>query len=157
METKILVQRCDNRAGSFFKQMLPGDVGFDLEFWSQVGDEFYDIEPLTFASLHTGLKIKVGENSWGMVRPRSSTFVKRRLFVQEGTIDSGYTGDLFIFVFNPNKHVVRVKNGDRLGQLIPVPKFDNVIVEHVERMPVTQRGHSGFGSTGGFKDGQKLL
>jgi len=155
-KTSILVVRTDIRAGDHFKQHIAGDVGLDLEVWFPKNKpESLVIMPFAFAWLPTGLKIKVDENCWGCIRPRSSTFMKRKLFVMEGTIDSGYTGDLFIVAFNPSLTAVTVTNGDRLAQLIPIPKFSIVDIQFVTELPLTMRGNRGFGSTGfGFRSVQ---
>lgn len=144
--TEFLVQRIDVRAGERFKAHRDGDVGYDLEVWFPEGDGIL-LMPWTFRPLPTGLRVKVGDNAWGCIRPRSSTFMKRGLLVMEGTIDPGYTGDLFVIVFNPTGEAKRVMNGERLAQLIPIPKFQNVGITYVEKMPETERGDRGFGST----------
>ena len=149
-ETEFLVYISDTRAGLQFKTQKEGDCGFDLEAWFPNGNTEIVIMPWQFVDLPTGLCVKVGDNSWGMVRARSSTLFKRRLLVGEGTIDSGYTGPLFVTVYNPTPYAATIKNGDRLAQLIPVPKFKNVKVTYVSKMPETLRGTSGFGSTGGL-------
>lgn len=151
IHTTFLVKQVDARAGSSFKAHLEGDVGYDLEMW--IPDQKYiaiEVDPGCFASLPTGLAVKVGDNAWGCIRPRSSTFLKRKMFVMEGTIDSGYTGPLFVNVFNPTNKKVIIRNGERLAQLIPVPKFYRVSVKTVDELPTTQRGGRGFGSTGGI-------
>jgi len=145
--TSILVLRDDPRAGDAFKAHLEGDVGYDIAMWHPT-DEVVLIQPNSFASLPTGLRVKVGDNAWGMIRPRSSTFYKKNLFVAEGTIDPGYTGPLFITVFNPKPVLHVVRNGERLAQLVPVPKFSYVEIRYVTELPQTARGEKGFGSTG---------
>lgn len=145
--TEILLRVDDPRAGGYFKNNKPGDVGFDLEVWMPDADQVM-LQPFTFLDLPTGLSIKMGDNSWGMIRPRSSTFFKKNLFVGEGTIDPGYTGKLFITVFNPKPMLHVITNGERLAQLIPIRKFDRVDVRRVREFPKTERGDTGFGSTG---------
>lgn len=149
-KSEFLIQKVDPRAGGSFKAHLDGDVGYDLEVWFPDADSF-TLMPFTFVSLPTGIRVKVGDNAWGCIRPRSSTFIKRQLFVMEGTIDPGYTGDLFIIVFNPNPVAKAIHNGERLAQIIPVPKFNTINVHYVDEMPKTERGTRGFGSTGGHK------
>ncbi len=149
-ETEFLVYLADPRTGREFKAQKEGDCGYDLEIWFPNGKEKTILLPFAFQDLPTGLYVKVGDNSWGMVRARSSTLFKRRLLVGEGTIDSGYTGPLFVTVYNPTPYAQEVKNGDRLAQLIPVPKFKSVKITYVSEMPKTQRGTSGFGSSGGL-------
>lgn len=157
MKTKILVQKVDDRAGKLFKQMITGDAGFDLEVWNpETGSLGYFIPSGQFRELATGIKVKVDDNSWGCIRPRSSTFRHRKLFVMEGTIDCGYTGELFIIVFNPTNDDIFITNGERLAQIIPVPMFDKVDLKEVLVMPYTERGEKGFGSTGGINDRKKV-
>ena len=148
-KTELLVLKTDPRAGSALKRHIEGDVGLDLEVWFEDKEEEI-VHAREFAKLPTGLRIKVGDNTWGQIRPRSSTFFKKNLFVMEGTIDSGYTGDLFVIVYNPTEHPITIKNGDRMAQLIPTPKFAYVDIKYVDRLPETKRGIKGFGSTGGL-------
>lgn len=156
-KTTLLFQKVDARSGTNFKQMIAGDAGFDLEVWNPVkGSAGYFIPSGQFRELATGLKVKVGNNSWGCIRPRSSTFRHRKLFVMEGTIDCGYTGELFIIVFNPTNDDIFINNGERLAQIIPVPMFASVNVEEVKEMPITVRGDKGFGSTGGINERNKV-
>lgn len=150
MKTEILLQKIDIRSGSRFKRMKKGDVGFDLEVWSKESDSVF-LKAQSFTNVPTGLRIKVGDNSWGMITSRSSTFIKRKLIVMQGTIDCGYTGDLFVTVYNPNENWVQLHNGESIAQLIPIPMFIDVKVTIVEEMPETERGSTGFGSTGAIK------
>lgn len=144
--TRILLQINDERSGSRFKNHIEGDVGFDLEVWD-TKLSYSVVHPHSFTTLPTGISVKMGNNSWGMIRPRSSAHFKRGLFVMEGTIDSGYTGKLFINVFNPSDRAIVIPNGDSLAQLIPIPKFDGIKIIKVNKLPETERGNKGFGST----------
>lgn len=153
----------------------PGDVGFDLPVIVNASKEEYkpkvqpyksyyiapkgseddpipyvDIPPLGSAELSTGLRVKVPDDSWGNIKSRSSTGWKKRLDVFEGVIDSGYTGPLFVLVFNPNQIPIRVHEGDRLAQLILMPKYPTKMVVRCSSLPTTIRGATGFGSSGGY-------
>lgn len=101
------------------------------------------------AHIYTGIRVKVPDNAWGSIKGRSSTSWKKGLVVHEGVIDSGYVGPLFLLVANPKSEPVRVSDGDRLAQLIIIPKhhFDYII--RTDKLPETDRGSKGFGSTGG--------
>ena len=96
--------------------------------------------------LHTGVYIKLPEGTWGDIRPRSSTFARRQLFVMGGTIDTGFVGQLSIFTWNPTNKEHIVKNGDRLAQLV-IHQKTVVPFLMVDELPDTTRGESGFGST----------
>jgi dUTP pyrophosphatase len=121
-----------------------GDVGYDLKSWVPEGK--MTILPQRIVNIRTGVYIKLPEGYWGDIRPRSSTFAKRSLFVMGGTIDTGYTGEISVFIWNPTLEPHDVENNDRLAQLVIIPRFTPPI-QLVNDLPATVRGDSGFGST----------
>ena len=148
----------------------PGDVGLDLPVrvrgmqgyalpiklskedkykrWINFEEGWVDIPPQAFVSLPAGLRVKIPDDAWGMIKPRSSTGWKRHLLVFEGTIDSGYIGPLACLVFNPMPNSIRVHDGEKLAQLVIVPKYPLAGIRVVEELPSTVRGVTGFGSSG---------
>jgi len=126
-----------------------GDVGYDLKLWLPDGD--MTILPQKMINIRTGVYIKLPDGYWGDIRPRSSTFAKRKLFVMGGTIDEGYTGEISIFIWNPTLEPHVVSNGDRLAQLVITPRVTPNI-DVVNSLPETVRGSTGFGSTGVGKE-----
>ncbi len=129
----------------------PGDVGYDLRAWVEEGDGTFVVNPQKMINIRTGVYVKLPEGHWADIRPRSSTFAKRKLFVMGGTIDEGYTGELSVFIWNPTLEPNPIHNGDRLAQLV----IHSRIVPNIEivgDLPNTARGASGFGSTGVWLD-----
>jgi len=124
----------------------PGDVGYDLKTWVENDGGTFVVNPQKMVNIRTGVYIKLPEGYWGDIRPRSSTFAKRKLFVMGGTIDEGYTGELSIFIWNPTLEPHPIHNGDRLAQLVIHSRVVPPI-EVVGNLPNTVRGTSGFGST----------
>lgn len=130
------------------KYAMPGDCGIDL-YNAQDGPVV--VAPHESVEIPAGIRIKVPEGYCGFIRPRSSTFFKRGLLVIEGIIDSGYTGPLFMHVYNPalngRDFPVVVQPWERVGQLViaAAPQFEIV---QVDELPITIRGAHGFGSTG---------
>lgn len=124
-----------------------GDVGYDLKAWIETDNGEFVVNPQKMVNIRTGVYFKLPTGYWGDIRPRSSTFSKRKLFVMGGTIDEGYTGEISIFIWNPTLEPHAIKNGDRLAQLVLAPRFTPKI-RMVEDLPVTERGGTGFGSTG---------
>ena len=126
----------------------PGDCGLDLY---NASPSPITVLPGRSVEVPAGVSVKIPDGYAGFIRPRSSTFARRGLFIVEGIIDSGYTGPLFTHVWNPalNGHNYPVIIGpwERLSQLIVVPVPALSVVETAE-MPVTVRGATGFGSTG---------
>jgi dUTP pyrophosphatase len=64
-----------------------------------------------------------------------------------GLIDSGYRGEISVLLINHGAERVTFSKGDRIAQLavVPVPVVEWV---EVDTLDGTQRGASGFGSTG---------
>jgi len=145
------------------KHAKPEDVGYDLPvlmderlkiepnmpYYLNWDERWFDIPPQGSAEIPCGLSVKLPNNAWGNIKPRSSTGWKRKLSVIEGVIDSGYVGPLFILVHNSNNHTVRINEFDRLAQFIIIPKYaySSLKIESVDRLPQTERSNTGFGST----------
>jgi len=107
-----------------------------------------EVPPGGYAEIETGVRVKCPDDAWAIITGRSSTAWKRRLIVIQGIIDSGYIGYLRNLVFNPNPVPKRVHEGDRLAQLIVLPKYPISNIIGVDELPSTERGESGFGSSG---------
>lgn len=119
------------------------DAGYDLYTLDDM-----TLEPHSFTDVHTGISIKMPEGVyWARITGRSSTVRTWKLQIQEGVIDSGYTGEMFIGIWNLNDDWVLVPAGTRLAQLI---FHINLHVSWVESdEPLSgERGNNGFGSTG---------
>jgi dUTP pyrophosphatase len=120
----------------------PGDAGVDLTIVKGG-----IIEPHTGRDLPTGLRVELPEGFWGRITGRSSTLRKRGLLINEGIIDQGYRGELFVYCYNPNGSPIPVESGARLAQLILAPIVVPQIVE-VDELAESARGTNGFGSSG---------
>jgi dUTP pyrophosphatase len=144
-----------------------GDVGLDLpvvmderlkidpfmNYYINFKERWFDIPGGGSAEVPCGLSIKTPSDAWANIKSRSSTMWKRKLHISEGVIDSGYIGPLYVLVHNPNAHPIRIHEFDRLAQIIVLPKY-NYGYTHIvgtEKLPSTERGDTGFGSSGGMK------
>jgi dUTP pyrophosphatase len=119
-----------------------GDAGFDL-FISRT----QVIPPRSFADVHTDISAAIPEGLWARIVGRSSTIRKYGLQVQDAVIDQGYRGELFIGVWNMTDNQVVVNEGSRIAQLI----FHLIVApewQEVKRLPKSDRGRKGFGSSG---------
>jgi len=126
------------------KPVKHGDAGYDLKVWL---DEPLQLSGGETINIRTGVFAKMPDGYWGAIRPRSSTFAKKKLLVMGGTIDEGYTGEISIFVWNPMNQKCLIENGDRLAQLLLMQRSTPPIVV-IDSLPITNRGSDGFGSTG---------
>lgn len=130
----------------------PGDAGLDL---CNAGPAL-TLFPGQAVNVPSGVSIKVPDGWVGFVKARSSLFLNRGLFVVENVIDSGYTGPMFMITWNPGVFQpgqdsmpasIKIDAWERIAQLVVVPHKSSQPV-HVQCMPKTARGDTGFGSTG---------
>lgn len=132
-------------AGSLPVYAHPGDAGADL-----VSTDDVVLGPGERATVGTGLKIALPNGYVGFVVPRSGLAMKHGLTIVNapGTVDAGYRGELRVTLLNTDaREPYAIAAGDRIAQLIvmPVPRVRFV---EVERLPGSDRGEGGFGSTG---------
>lgn len=121
-----------------------GDAGWDL-FTS----EECIIDPGETKDVHTGVRIQMPPYLFARITGRSSSLRKRNLLINEGIIDRGYTGELFICVHNLSNQAVHILKGDRIAQILFHLIEDVRWAEVSELKPINgERGDNGFGSTG---------
>jgi len=117
---------------------------------------YLEIPALGWAEVPAALAVKIPDDAWGLLMGRSWSNWRKHLIVRESVIDPGYIGLLGTLVWNPNTSPVRVREfcnktgqGDKLGQLILIPRYNLEKVVLVDELPQTERGDTGFGSSSG--------
>ena len=124
----------------------PGSSGMDLA--ANTNSEII-ISPGEKKLIPTGIAVSIPSNYEIQIRPRSGIAVKNGISVLNtpGTIDSDYRGEIKVILINFGKENFKVKNGDRIAQMVlcPIVKAE---LEEVNERPITIRGDGGFGSTG---------
>lgn len=120
----------------------PGSAGFDLYC---VEDSL--IRPSAHALIPTGIAIQTPFGFYGRVAPRSGLAISKGLNVHAGVIDPDYTGEIRVALINHGASVVEIRKGERIAQLI-LEWYCRCDAEWVPAFATTQRGPSGFGSTG---------
>lgn len=125
----------------------PGDAGLDLTAVTYVTDPTNGT-----INYHTGIAIEVPAGYVGLLFPRSSVY-KTDLILSNcvGVVDSGYRGEL-VFKYKMPKSsyfasLRRFEVGERVGQLLIIP-YPNIEIEEATELSETERGESGFGSSG---------
>ena len=121
-----------------------GSVGMDLQ--ANIRNEIHIFGGATIL-IPTGIYIQLPDGYEAQVRPRSGLALKQQLVATFGTIDSDYIGEIKVIINNVGKGERIIKPGDRIAQLVfaKVEKCEWNLVEELEE---TERGESGFGSTG---------
>ena len=127
-----------------FKGHGDDDAGWDL-FVSRP----CTIMPGETKDVHTDIYIDMPRGLYARITGRSSTLRKHNLLVNEGIIDNGYTGELFICVRNMGDKPFEAKRGMRLAQVLfgEIMKIDWKQEPAINPKP-GERGDNGFGSTG---------
>lgn len=121
---------------------ISNDTGYDL---TTVEDTM--IPANSFADIKTNVAIGPPPGYWCRIVGRSSSLRKHNILVNEGIIDEGYRGELFVGVWNLKGSPTTLRAGTRIAQLIFHPRV-NVDFLEVDQLSESVRGASGFGSTG---------
>lgn len=122
----------------------PGDAGADLRSRIDV------VVPANGRILvPTGVSIALPAGFVGLVHPRSGLAHKQGITVLNapGTVDSGYRGEISVNLFNTSDVDFEIARGDRIAQLV-IQKYEEANFVKVERLPDSERGQAGHGSTG---------
>ena len=136
------------------KLATDGSAGFDIRAYlydEEVKDKVakVSLQPNQELKINTGLSFQLPTGTALLLLPRSSMGIKKNLILKNtvGLLDSDYRGECLIFVKNIGNEVVFIENGERLVQGLIVPYMRPNFIE-VDELDSTERGTSGFGSTG---------
>lgn len=107
------------------------------------------LRPMERRAFPTGLVVAVPPGYEVQVRPRSGLALRHGVTVANapGTVDSDYRGELMVILVNLGNQSYTVKRGERIAQLVLAPVVHGTFTES-EKLPPSQRGSGGFGSTG---------
>lgn len=111
---------------------------------------FIDIPSEWRALIPTGTIMDIPENYSVRIFPRSGLSTKKGLNLINcvGIIDSDYTEEVFIPIYNNSQEKIRIYNEDRIaqGEMVFSPQIE---IQYIQERP-KQKGNreGGFGSTG---------
>ena len=121
-----------------------GSAGMDLQAF--IRNEIH-IPGNSVIKVPTGIYLEIPEGYEAQIRPRSGLSLSQQLVATLGTIDSDYRGEIGIILQNMSKGERIIKPGDRIAQMI-FAKIEKAELELTKEISETDRGSSGFGSTG---------
>ena len=113
-----------------------GDAGWDL-----VSPRAVSIAPGNTVTVFLRVAVTLGADTMGKIEPRSS-MNRDGVFAQPGVVDTGYTGELGVTLFNSSPAACLIKPGQRIAQMVVYP----VVTGDTPALDM-QRGDGGFGST----------
>ena len=143
--TEILIKRLSKNV-TLPRYETEDSSGLDL---SANIDEQIEILPGKSEIIPTGLAVAIPKNFEIQIRPRSGLAAKNQVSVLNtpGTIDADYRGEIKVILINLSDKVFVVEKGLRIAQMVLCPVIKATLKE-VKRLETTERGSSGFGSTG---------
>ena len=100
----------------------------------------------TRALIPLGFALELPPEWEAIIRPRSGNS-KNGIDIAIGTIDSNYRGEVMANVINNSDEDFIINDGDRICQLA-IRQAPTVYFEVVDKLSETNRGDSGFGSSG---------
>ncbi len=111
--------------------------------------ESITIAPSEIVKVPLGFACAIPAGYGGQVRPRSGLSTKHGISLPNapGTVDADYRGEMFIALINLGTEPYTISHGERIAQLVIAPVVRASFYE-VDELDETQRGASGFGSTG---------
>tara|TARA_A100000164_G_scaffold65958_1_gene54651 strand:- start:186 stop:626 length:441 start_codon:yes stop_codon:yes gene_type:complete len=143
--TKILIKKLSKEV-SLPKYETVGSSGMDLAAYI---NSDIKIDPGKTAIIPTGLTLSIPQGFEVQIRPRSGLAAKKKISVLNapGTIDADYRGEIKVILINLGHETFIVEKGLRIAQMVVCPVVQAKLKE-VDDLNETERGTSGFGSTG---------
>lgn len=120
----------------------PADAGLDL-FSRQI----HVIRPKQWRNFKTGVHVEIPAGYYGKLESKSGLMSKSGIICPGGIIDSGYSGEISVTLYNLSDQPYRISIGDKVCQLLILP-CELPEVDVVEEIDSGERGDAGFGSTG---------
>ena len=126
----------------------------DVTFENDIPNVSFTLGPKCRALIPTGMVFSMGTEFSARLHPRSGLAWKNgvTLINAEGVIDSDYTEEVFVPLYNTTNIPFTIKHGDRIAQVEIVQPFRSVShITYTEATPKRDRSSNrsgGFGSTG---------
>ena len=135
---EVFVEGCEP------KKAHPSDACWDL-----FAAEECIIPPGGRAAICNGFRMAIPLGYEAQIRPRSGNALKKGITVLNtpGTIDANYRGNIGTILFNSSMQTITIQKGDKIAQMA-ICKLPEVELEFGKVDTNTDRGTSGFGSTG---------
>lgn len=142
MKIKVMLGKYAKMPTKAFK----ADAGFDL----YSNQAFTTINPHESAAFRTGAHILIPKGYCGLLVAKSGLNVRNGV-TSTGLVDSGYTAEIIVKLYNNSDSAYTVFKGDKISQIVILP-IPEVELEKVETWDgednETERGDNGFGSSG---------
>lgn len=136
---------CDEARAKYLENVREEDHA-DVE--REIFRQRFIINPHDKITVPTGIFIECPPTHWAAIEARSGTSADR-ILVPKGIIDEGYRGELFAVLVNIGDQERIIKHGERYVQLIMHKRVsESIDIEEVDELSDSERGTTGFNSTG---------
>lgn len=136
---------CDLRVDKCI-DLNPANVDFKhMEYSGDCFDRVH-IAPHETIKLPTGWAFQPPEGYMLQILQRSG-LASKGLIPLGGILDEDYTGEVIVIMLNTTDKYLSINNGDRIAQMAIRPYYQGEF-ELVDELDETERGASGFGSSG---------
>ena len=129
----------DLKDNAYAKHM---DAGFDL-----FARERTVVAPGARTAVPTGIAMEIPEGCVGLIWDKSGLSIKHGIKTLGGVIDAGYRGEVLVGLTNLGDREYVFEKGDKVAQII-YQKFEQATLEFVDELTESERGDTGFGSSG---------
>ncbi len=119
-----------------------GDAGFDV-----YARERTVMSPGVQSAIPTGVCIELPTGYVALVWDKSGLAIKNGLKTLGGVIDAEYRGEYMIGMINLSDTEYVFEKGDKVAQVL-IQKVEQATFEVVDELSDTERGTTGFGSSG---------
>jgi dUTP pyrophosphatase len=123
-----------------------GSVGYDIRACIQ---DPVSIEPGGIEILPSGFAVALEEGFAAFIHARSGLGAKHGIALANGVgvIDTDYRGEVCVALQNRSGKTYTVHPGDRIAQMV-ICRCETPEIDLCEDLDATERGSSGFGSSG---------
>lgn len=128
---------------------LRADLTVEDPFQPNLEEKVISLRPGQRCLVRCGFAMSMPVGYEAQIRPRSGLSLKFGITVHNapGTIDSDYRGEVGVILWNTSDNVFAIRHGDRIAQMV-FARHERAEATVVEELPSTDRGASGYGSTG---------
>lgn len=118
------------------------DAGLDLRTPIE-----FDIPKGGNAVIDIGVHFELPKGTYGRIAGRSGLNVKHNIICPDGIVDEDFRGSVVVKLYNLGEENYHFDRGDKIAQMI-IEKCCQPEMEVTTELTDTERGASGFGSTG---------
>ena len=138
---KIKVKKIGERVGDF-SYAKESDAGFDL-----CASVRTVLTPGVQTAVPSGVALEIPTGYVGLIWDKSGLSIKYGLKTLGGVVDAGYRGEVMVGMINLSDTEHIFEKGDKVAQML-IQKVEHATFEVVDELSDTERGATGFGSSG---------